>query len=1083
MLPEIPGYEILEPLGKGGMGSVFRALKKENNQIVALKVLRESPDTPYLDRVRFQREFRIAQEVHHPVLVNAFEYGEAGSLLYYTMELVSGTDLVTYLGQQKRYMPPATWLQQLIGLFSALLSALDAVHSHGIIHRDLKPGNILVDIRGTPRLLDFGLARQAGVAGLTQTGVIVGTADYMAPEHMKGELLDARADLYSVGVILYEVLSGNPPFANADTARMIIEVLQKDPEPLQPGERCPQPLIDIVVKLLSKKREDRYSSAGEVKAALAELLPPAAKSEDEEVRVMQAQGLLEPHFVGRENELKELVDLARGGTNIIMLEGPIGIGRTRFLQEAAKRLDRAGFDVVVSACLEQGGQPGHPLRPALQEALKAGLPNDLTFFRSALGTVVADPKLRGNSKSVHKLHLLEGVRQVLLHYASKRKVAILIDDMQWADRSTVDSLEHLTRMPTPGLTLVLAHCAEAGGGHSRSRLDSQRRVWKQKQNAIIELPPLNREEMRSMIRTMLGFGAVSLDVVEDFWQETGGRPLLVSETLKALASDGKVRRTGGSWDIEIGPPLPKEEAKLGLSRRLVGISEHELNVAQILALMGRSSLTQLFRAVGGASEEFISSLESLRLRRILTEDQGGLWDFESRLMRQTVRHTLTPQKAVSLHKQLAELLEEQGAAPERLAWHWQEAQDAGKAAQYLVKAAEQHQRAGGALKAATLYHQAMLLDPELKEKISENLADAYRVGGELSKALGIYQTLLKTQDRPSHWMRKVADCHHDLGHLDDAHELYVKLLEEQKMALPSQFRLPSKQTATRLFRKMMGKRQNSQEWQSPLELGKVLERLQRVLLWLQPPGWDHDVLEIRLRLSELAERLESALPQQAFEDAFWGLFYLFRPLPDFRTNQDRLFQARAGISKALDEFKAAPDSPERDTQLHDLAYFLLISGEPAGISVMENSLDNARKLGEWSLLPAWYAALSVFEGLHDRPGRAQQMVAEAAILSMNSRNQTDLTLLHIARAHLEACAGKPGLARKSLPHQAPPKGLLRILFHLAEVQTLVAENKDASKYAETALNESWARQNANEWFASTLGARAGLKRYLQGTPS
>jgi serine/threonine protein kinase len=262
-------YEIVGPLGAGGMGEVFRARDTRLGRDVAVKVLRESLASGTLWE-RFEREARAASALSHPNICAVYDVGEAEGRPYLVMELLEGQTLRDYAGRQPAQ--PAV----VIALGAQIADALEAAHANGIIHRDIKAGNIMVTGRRHVKVLDFGLAKYAAVAAaaedtrtmesLTAAGTVVGTPHYMAPEILQGKPADARSDLWALGVVLHEMLTGRLPFQGSTAFEVSSAILSQAPAPLPTG--LPSGLRTIVQRCLEKQPEKRYQSAGEVRAAL-----------------------------------------------------------------------------------------------------------------------------------------------------------------------------------------------------------------------------------------------------------------------------------------------------------------------------------------------------------------------------------------------------------------------------------------------------------------------------------------------------------------------------------------------------------------------------------------------------------------------------------------------------------------------------------------------------------------------------------------------------------------------------------------------------------------------------------------------
>jgi eukaryotic-like serine/threonine-protein kinase len=253
-------YEILLLLGQGGMGAVYKARDRELDRLVALKVVR--PDlaaNPGILR-RFKQELILARQVTHKNVIRIFDLGEAEGTKFITMEYIEGLDLKALVSQKKRLAP-----DEAVAIIKQVCQALDAAHSGGVIHRDLKPQNIMVDTQGKVSVMDFGIARSVEASGFTQTGALVGTPDYMSPEQAKGENLDSRSDLFTLGIIFYELLTGRAPFeAKTTVATLLKRTSERPVPPIELDRTLPRPLSDVVVRCLEIDPQRRYQNALEI---------------------------------------------------------------------------------------------------------------------------------------------------------------------------------------------------------------------------------------------------------------------------------------------------------------------------------------------------------------------------------------------------------------------------------------------------------------------------------------------------------------------------------------------------------------------------------------------------------------------------------------------------------------------------------------------------------------------------------------------------------------------------------------------------------------------------------------------------
>jgi predicted Ser/Thr protein kinase len=262
-------YEILSLLGKGGMGMVYKAQDRLLEEVVAIKVLRsEFAQDPAMSQ-RFRSEIKLARKVSHPNVCRIHEYGEDGSISYISMALIEGTDLRRVLLRSREGLPT----EEAFRLALQVTEGLQAIHDVGIIHRDLKSPNIVCDKEtGGARLMDFGIAKDSRTSGgLTAVGEVMGTPEYMSPEQCRGNPLDFRSDIYSLGIVIYEIFTGRVPFLGDSVMATLLKQVE-DPLPLDgpAAARIPPSLAPVLGKALAKKPADRYATAAEVAEALRE---------------------------------------------------------------------------------------------------------------------------------------------------------------------------------------------------------------------------------------------------------------------------------------------------------------------------------------------------------------------------------------------------------------------------------------------------------------------------------------------------------------------------------------------------------------------------------------------------------------------------------------------------------------------------------------------------------------------------------------------------------------------------------------------------------------------------------------------
>ena len=274
-------YELLDRIGKGGMGVVYRARDTQLDRLVALKMIVTELAEESETRERFIREARAAADLNHPNIIKIYDFGEQSGRAYIAMELLAGRNLVQVLEDEER-IPIESSMKVMRGVSSGLSFA----HARAIVHRDLKPGNLFLPDNGWVKILDFGLARIAS-SKLTRSGLVFGTPDYMSPEQVRGKVVDHRSDIFSFGAVCYHLVAGRKPFAGGSLPMVMRRVLEEDPEPL--AETSPM-VARIIWKALQKDPAARYQTMDELRADLDRV----GESEDEEEEEEEATVLIQP---------------------------------------------------------------------------------------------------------------------------------------------------------------------------------------------------------------------------------------------------------------------------------------------------------------------------------------------------------------------------------------------------------------------------------------------------------------------------------------------------------------------------------------------------------------------------------------------------------------------------------------------------------------------------------------------------------------------------------------------------------------------------------------------------------------------
>ncbi len=506
-------YRIDAELGRGGMGVVYRALDTLLEREVAVKVL-SATAIGTEGRARLLDEARKAASLNHPHIVTVYDAGEAQltpkdePVPYIVMELVPGPSL--------HQQPPAT-LDETLEIAGQVCAALEHAHAHGIIHRDLKPENVLLalDDKGTAKLMDFGLARSVA-SRLTTEGAMVGTVFYIAPEQALGQTVDVRADLYALGVILYELTTGRLPFTGDDLLAIISQQLHAPVVPPRAhNPQLPPELDALIVALLSKEPGDRPDSAAEVQAALEriarpltpEVIPPPRSLPGVPPVDWEAPPIevARPILVARERELERLDGFLEtaltGKAQVVFVTGGPGRGKTALLDAFAQRAMHAHPELLVASgncnafsgvgdaylpfrdvlamltgdvepLWASGAISGEHARrlwtaaPLTLRALTAHGPNLVGVLASAsalqsraqaLGDFSPARFSRASSAAIAQSNLCQQFTNVLRALTLRHPLLVVLDDLQWADAASIGLLFHLaSRLTDAGARVLIA---------------------------------------------------------------------------------------------------------------------------------------------------------------------------------------------------------------------------------------------------------------------------------------------------------------------------------------------------------------------------------------------------------------------------------------------------------------------------------------------------------------------------------------------------------------------------------------------------------------------------------------------------
>lgn len=652
-------YRILSPLGAGGMGEVFLAEDTRLERRVAVKLLPESVEADAVARERLRREALAAAALDHPFICKVYEIGDADGRAFIVMEYVEGDTL--HVASRRAPLP----VRQVVEIAHELTQALDAAHRRGIVHRDLKPANVMLTRQGHVKVMDFGLAKtfrpsegdgfsRRGAAeaeasalqsaastdaraALTDAGTRIGTPAYMSPEQILGASLDPRSDLFSLGVILHELATGAHPFLRDDPSDTMAAILR---DPPTAGARDANEAIGfghVIHRLLSKACAERYQTTAALLDDLEALRANAWSTSRVTTTVPAAPAERTP-FVGRDPEATELTRLLdqmlTGHGSLVLVGGEPGVGKTRLARELIATARQRGAIGLTGHCYEMEGSPPFVPFVEMTEQAVAMLPQAL---RAAMGDLAPEiaaivPSLRRTYSDIPPLPEVPADQQRRLIFGAfleylrrvtqKSPLVLLLDDLHWADESTLQLLQHLAPHLATMRVLIVGTYRDVELDVTRPFAKTLESLVRQRLATRIALRRLQESSVHELLAKMSGSAPPS-GLAKAVFRETEGNPFFIEEVYQHLSEEGKLFDAAGAWkaDLRVDTVEVPEGVRLVIGRRLDRLGAHARTVLTAAAIIGRTFPLDLVQAcVDLSDDEVLNAIEEAERAQLVAAD-------------------------------------------------------------------------------------------------------------------------------------------------------------------------------------------------------------------------------------------------------------------------------------------------------------------------------------------------------------------------------------------------------------------------------------------------------------------------------
>jgi tetratricopeptide (TPR) repeat protein/ribosomal protein L40E len=667
-------YQIKEFIGEGGKKKVYRAYDTLLDRDVALALIK----TEGMDKESMARITREAQAMGrlgaHPNIVTVFDLGRDQDQPYIVTELMGGGDVEGLLAKAEDHRLD---MDQVMEIAESVCKGLEYAHGKGVIHRDLKPGNVWITEEGMVKIGDFGLALVEDRTRLTGQGLMLGTVSYMAPEQATGGQVTVQTDLYALGAMFYEMVTGRPPFIGDDPVAIIGQHINTPPvSPSWHNPDIPPHLEALILRCLEKDPLSRPKSITEVKQALTS----KGASIPETPLPDHKSPLYRRVFVGREKEIKTLqiaFDRALSGEgSVVMVVGEPGIGKTALCEQTATYVGLRGGLVLIGHCYEKGSLslPYLPFIEALRSyVLNKGdeeLRHELGSGATYVGRIISEVKERfaielppPGDPEEDRYRLFESVTGFLKNASTVKPILLILEDLHDADKGTLDLLNHMARHLSGFRLLIIGNYRDVEVDRTHPLSAALAELMRGSLVGRILLRGLTADELQRMLSQITG-SEVPYSLSEAIYRQTEGNPLFVQEVVRYLVEEGLLTKDKKGWQTEsrVLMSIP-EGLRDVIGKRLSSLSQECNRVLSVASVIGRDFQLEVLQVVAGISEEDLYKVIEEAQNAALIEErpQSGRmirYRFTHAFFRQTLYEEIIAPRRIRLHQQVARALEE-----------------------------------------------------------------------------------------------------------------------------------------------------------------------------------------------------------------------------------------------------------------------------------------------------------------------------------------------------------------------------------------------------------------------------------------